>query len=282
VFVLLLYLVVLPIAAAVIAFRCVVLFPIKCFKIGPIQAFLKYRYSFLVVGLLFVTCVVNVTGFSWKRLGRVPKPELVDSAITYAYGTTDAYNQVLGQHFPDYVADAQYYFTYFDSSDEYNYGFWDKVFGDDTYLVVLPEWRVLLNKHGAPITKKRLQASDQPTRSGNVFGIIAHFSNVSVSGPVLTELAHFDWQVGTPISSTIKGDCIAFLTASEKPRVAIYRAPGTDFKNYIVGLDADSFGYGLKSIELKRAVLNGGEQYEIAQRDLTQEEFDVGAKCAAK
>jgi hypothetical protein len=262
-----------------IAVRGLVLFPIRLVRHGFFQAFTRYGESFLFASFVFLICVINTTSFSWRHFGRVNQATLVETSIDYAYGTRNNYTKVLSEHFPGYVAKVDYFFEYSKSSELYQYGFWDKVFGDDTYQVMLPEWRVLLDKHGNPYEKQELSPSGQPSRSNNLFGLVVYFENENRAGPVLMEGTHLQWQSGEPSESKIKRDCVAFLTTSERPRVAVYRAQGTEFSNFVTVLDADTYGYGLKLLKFKRTILSGSVESKVVEQPVSRKEFEKLAMC---
>ncbi len=274
-------LIVCAIAVAVVAIVIrALLFLFNIPRIGAKAAASKYGLSFLLVLICTVNTAANVSAFSWKRLGFAQNEQLLANAISYAYGVQAAYEQTLAEHFSGFQPSVRYFFSYSMSSEEYTYEFWDKVFGDDTYQVLLPEWRILLDKHGTPYKKLELRTSEQPPRINNLFGIVAYIEDKKTPIPILTNEAHLNWQSGKPEMSVIKDNCVAFLTTSQNPRVAVYSTSGTDFKHYVAGIDTDTYGYGMKLLVIKRsAVEKTHVSWTVEQRILTRAEFDSRARC---
>jgi hypothetical protein len=263
----------------IIAVRGAVLFPAKIVTSGLRESLKKYGLSFFCVVVSAAIVIPNVTAFSWRHLGRVSESQLIETAITYAYGKKEDYETSRNEHFLDYVPTANYFFSYSMSSDEYSYQFWDKVFGDDTYEVMLPNWRVLLDKHGIPFSKMALKPDEQPSRVNNIFGAVVYISFEGEAKPQLLQDWHFEWQRGNAVSSSIKTGCVSFLTNSLIPRVALYSSPSKDFKDLVFAFDASSEGYGLTLVTAKVLANTGLRQIELHRRELTREEFDKLAPC---
>ena len=170
------------------------------------------------------------------------------------------------------------FFEYYDYK-EFIYKPSDKYWGDDSYQVMLPEWRVLLDKHGTPYEKEKLHPSDQPERINNEFGIIALFKDGKGLGPVLTDSAHFLWERGSTGIATIKGDCLTVFSGSAAPSGKLYARAGTSFLDYVARFDADSYGYGFNIVSVQRFVEKNNGDSEQDVRAISKEEFRQESNC---
>lgn len=148
-FVLLLVYIMVIVAAPIVLFRALVLFPVTIGKSGKRTALGRYGLSVILSAILIVFEAGNLTGFSWERLRYVGDKELIDAAIKAGYARQYTNLAELRVDYPDYTPEIRYWGAW---NLEWQNSLFDKLLGFTRYQVRLPQNTAIVSTAGKVVS----------------------------------------------------------------------------------------------------------------------------------
>jgi hypothetical protein len=139
----------LIVAAPVVLFRSLVLFPSAIRTSGSRAAFARYGLSVVLSVPLLVFESGNLTGFSWERFRYVSDEELFDAAIRANYQPQYRNLEELRTDYPGFTPEVRYWNAW---NLEWKNSLFDKLLGFTRYQVRLPQSTAILDTAGKVVS----------------------------------------------------------------------------------------------------------------------------------